>query len=101
MKSKLVVCALVSSLVASPAFAWGSYEQGLLSGAAGLWLLQRFTQPQVGAYPPSYPVPQGPMVGQYPTGPLPYVLAPQCRQVLTLQYDRYGNEYRYPATVCN
>lgn len=101
MKSKLIVAALVSSLV-SPAFAWGDREQGILTGVAGLWLWQRLNQPQVIGSPQGYPVPQGPMVGQLPTQTMPHILLnPNCRQVLTIQYDRFGNEYRYPATVCN
>ena len=110
MKSKIAAVAVIGSMLAAPAFAWGDREQGILSGVAGLWLWQRLNQPPVivqqipPGYPSqgSYPVPQGPMVGQLPTQTLPHIfLNPNCRQVLTIQYDRFGNEYRYPATVCN
>ena len=110
MKTKIAAVAVISSMLAAPAFAWGEREQGILSGVAGLWLWQRLNQPPVvvqqtpPVYPSqgSFPVPQGPMVGQLPTQTLPHIiLNPNCRQVLAIQYDRFGNEYRYPVTVCN
>jgi hypothetical protein len=102
MKTKLLAVALIGSLLSAPAMAWGDREQGILAGAAGLWLIQRLNQPPVVVQQaPQFPVPQGPMIGQYPTNPYPYILVPQCRQVLTIQMDRYGNEYRVPATICN
>ena len=103
MKTKIAVVALVGSLVTAPAFAWGDREQGILSGIAGLMLWQHINRPPVVVQqaPMQVPVPQGPMIGQYPTNPVPYALMPQCRQVLGIQLDRFGNEYRYPMTVCN
>lgn len=100
MKLKLAAVALIGSLVSSPSYAWGGHHYhssgagvaaGVIGGLAGLVLLQQLTQPQVVVQPvpvyPSYPV--------YPT------YYPNCRQVLTVQIDRFGNEYRYPSTVCN
>ena len=104
MKTKIAAVAVIGSMLAAPAFAWGEREQGILSGVAGLWLWQRLNQPPVVVQqaPQSFPAPQGPMVGQLPTQTLPHViLNPNCRQVLAIQYDRFGNEYRYPVTVCN
>lgn len=104
MKTKIAAVAVIGSMLAAPAFAWGEREQGILSGVAGLWLWQRLNQPPVVVQqaPQSFPVPQGPMVGQLPTQTLPHIiLNPNCRQVLAIQYDRFGNEYRYPVTVCN
>lgn len=103
MKKKLAVVAVIGSMLAAPAFAWGDREQGALAGIAGLLLWQRLNQPPVVVQqvPPQLPVPQGPAIGQYPTHPLPYIIAPTCRQVLAIHFDRYGNEYRYPVTVCN
>lgn len=102
MKTKLLAIALIGTFISAPAMAWGEREQGILAGAAGLWLIQRLNQPPVVVQQaPQIPTPTGPMVGQYPTGPLPYILIPQCRQVLAIQYDRFGNEIRYPVTVCN
>jgi len=107
MKTKLVVVALIGSMLSAPVFAWGAREQGILSGVAGLWIWQRLNQPpvvvqQYPQHPQSYPVPQGPMVGQLPTQTIPHlILAPNCRQVLAIHMDSLGNEYRYPATVCN
>ncbi len=102
MKSKLAVVAVIGSLVAAPAFAWGDREQGALAGIAGLLLWQRLNQPPVVVQqmPPQYPS-QAPVYGHYPApAPLPPVIMPACRQVLSIQYDRFGNEYRYPVTVC-
>ena len=104
MKTKIAAVAVIGSMLAAPAFAWGEREQGILSGVAGLWLWQRLNQPPVVVQqaPQSFSVPQGPMVGQLPTQTLPHIiLNPNCRQVLAIQYDRFGNEYRYPVTVCN
>jgi hypothetical protein len=134
MKMKIAAVAVIGSMLAAPAFAWGDREQGILTGIAGLWLWQRLNQPpvvvqqaplsfpvpqgpMVGQFPTPtqfptqtmpFPVPQGPMVGQFPTQTMPHIftnpnimLNPNCRQVLSIQYDRFGNEYRYPVTVCN
>ena len=110
MKTKIAVVAVIGSMLAAPAFAWGDREQGILTGVAGLWLWQRLNQPPVVVQqaPQSFPVPSGPMVGQLPTQTMPHILSnpnivlnPNCRQVLAIQYDRFGNEYRYPVTVCN
>lgn len=85
-------------LYANSAMAWGNFEQGVLSGAAGLWLWQRLNQPPVAVQQ----VPQGPLIGQLPTGTIPHIIInSNCRQVLAVQFDRFGNEYRYPVTVCN
>lgn len=100
MKTKMAAIALIGSLLASPAFAWGDREQGALAGIASALIWQRLNTPQV-VGPVHVPVPQGPMIGQYPTNPYPYVITPTCRQVLAIQYDRFGNEFRYPVTVCN
>ena len=73
--NKLLV-GLLAVCVASPAFAWGDREQGILTGVAGYWLFDKFRQsggftpqPQprvyggsVGVYPPTVP-PQQPYAG--------------------------------------
>lgn len=45
MKNALI--ALLISTFAVPAFAWGDREQGILSGIAGYWMLQRLNEPKV------------------------------------------------------
>ena len=47
MKKVLVSLAVISSLVSSPAFAWGDREQGILTGIAGLWVYQQLSKPSV------------------------------------------------------
>lgn len=100
MKTKIAALALLGSLVTAPAFAWGPREQGALSGIAGYWLYQRLTTPQVIGVPqPQQTLPHGyPYGGALP--PPPIIYQPNCRQVLTIQHDAYGNEYRTPITVC-
>lgn len=102
MKSKLIAVALLSSALSPSAMAWGDREQGALAGIASALIWQRLNTPQV--VTPA-PVPQGPIIGQNPTTgysvPYPYIITPVCRQVLAIHYDRFGNEYRYPVTVCN
>ena len=46
---KIIVSLLVGMVVATPAFAWGDREQGILTGVAGLWTFQQLNkigQPQ-------------------------------------------------------
>ena len=102
MKAKFIAAAVVLSTLTAPAFAWGEREQGILSGIAGYWLYNRLTQPQVIVpqgqapigVPPSYPSYGGAMP------PPPIIYQPNCRQVLTIQMDRFGNQYNVPMTVC-
>ena len=47
MKKVLVSIAIVFGLVSAPAFAWGPREQGILAGAAGLWVYQQLSRPPV------------------------------------------------------
>lgn len=100
MKTKLAAVAIVGSMLAAPAFAWGDREQGALAGMAGLLLWQHINRPPVVVQGPShYPAPQPPVYQSYPPVAAP-IYTPTCRQVLTIQIDRYGNEYRTPATIC-
>lgn len=100
MRTKLAAVALIGSLVSAPALAWGDREQGILGGIAGYWLYQQLTQPKVYGntnppqVPPTYPSYGGAMP------PPPIIYQPNCRQVLTIQHDRFGNEYRTPITIC-
>jgi len=109
MKTKLTILALLGSMLSGPAFAWGDREQGIVSGIAGYWLYQQLSRPpQVVQQPnysygntPGYNPGYAPGYNSYPYSapslPPPLVT---CRQVLSIQYDRFGNEYRYPVTVC-
>ena len=78
-----LLAGLLAVCIASPAFAWGDREQGVLLGAAGMWMFDKFRnnggfmpQPQprvyggpvynggVGMYPPVATVPpQQPYAG--------------------------------------
>lgn len=42
---------------------------------------------------------QQPVIVQQP--PHPSIIYRNCREILTIQIDSYGNEYRTPMTVCN
>lgn len=44
---KKVIAALLISCFSLPAFAWGDREQGILSGIAGYWMLQKLNEPKV------------------------------------------------------
>jgi hypothetical protein len=44
MKKLLVT--LLFATVSIPGHAWGPYEQGLVAGAAGLWLIDKLSRPQ-------------------------------------------------------
>lgn len=98
MKTKLLVVALITILFSSTVMAWGDREQGIISGIAGLWIFQQLSRPNQFN---QIPVPQGHMIGQYPTNTLPYIMIPQCRQVLAIQQDRFGNQFYSPITACN
>ena len=102
MKTK-IAAVVVGCMLTAPAFAWGDREQGILSGIAGYWLYNRLTTPQVIVTPqggqmpvpaPTYPSYGGAMP------PPPIIYQPNCRQVLTIQMDRFGNQYNVPMTVC-
>ena len=47
MKKRLISLTLACSLISAPAFAWGPREQGILAGAAGLWIYQQLSKPPV------------------------------------------------------
>ena len=38
---KIIASLLISSTIATPAMAWGDREQGILTGVAGLWVVQQ------------------------------------------------------------
>jgi len=68
---KKVVAGLLVALCSSTAMAWGEREQGILTGVAGLWVVQqlhRAGQQQQPVYAPPQPV--------YVQQPV-YVLQPQ------------------------
>jgi len=49
---KVLASLLIASTIATPAMAWGEREQGILTGVAGLWVVQQLhragqQQPQV------------------------------------------------------
>lgn len=99
MRTKLLAVTLVGALLTTPAFAWGDREQGMLAGIASYWLFNKMSQPHVAGGVPNISQGQFPSyAGAVP--PPPIIYQPNCRQVLTIQYDRYGNEYRAPMTIC-
>lgn len=72
MKKVIVTLAVIGSLISTSAMAWGEREQGILTGVAGLWVVQqlhRAGQQQQPVYTPPQPV----YVHQQPV----YVLQPQ------------------------
>lgn len=79
---KLIASVIVgTSLFASNAFAWGDREQGILAGAAGLWVIQQLNKPNVQSAPaPVYTDPRYP--GTVFQGPAPsYTYRPMYRAV--------------------
>lgn len=90
---KIIIAALITITTTAPALAWGDREQGVLSGIAGYWLYQRLSQPQiVGQVPPP--------VIQQPQQPPVVIFQQNCRNILTVEVDRWGNEIRRPITIC-
>lgn len=99
MKKKLVAAALIGSLLSAPAFAWSDREQGILSGIAGYWIFQKLNERQ-----------QPPVVVEHSPrpvyGPLsdnprpPVIIGANCKQVMGITFDRYGNQYQQLVTVC-
>lgn len=74
MKRIILSLAVLSSVVAMPAYAWGDREQGILAGAAGLWAIQQINragqvnQPVVVQQPPVVYQPQPVIVQPVPAG---------------------------------
>lgn len=69
MNKTAAILATVCALTATSAHAWGSREQGILTGIAGTLILQQIYKPQ----PQSQPTPP-PVVHHYPA---PVYQAPQ------------------------
>ena len=94
---KLIALALTCAL-AAPVHAWGDKEQGVVQGIVGTLILQQIHRQQQGQTqlpPPTVTIP-------YPGVPYPVMIPRQrCRQIVAIQLDRDGNEYRYPVIVCN
>ena len=68
--TSLVVASLIAvSSYAPAAHAWGTREQGILTGVAGLWVYQQLAKPSVAVYQQPVPVyaPQPQVVYVYPT----------------------------------
>lgn len=97
MKTKLIALTL-SALLSSPVMAWGDREQGMLAGIASYWIFNKLSQPTVVGGVPNISQQYPSFGGAVP--PPPIIYQPNCRQVLTIQHDRYGNEYRTPITIC-
>jgi hypothetical protein len=53
---RIALFAVVASLLSAPAYAWGPREQGMLAGAAGLWIYQQLSRPPVAVYQQPAPV---------------------------------------------
>lgn len=93
---KLIALALMCTLTV-PVYAWGDKEQGVVQGIVGTLILQQIHRQQQGQTqlpPPTVTIP-------YPGIPYPIMIPNQrCRQIVAIQLDRDGNEYRYPVLVC-
>jgi hypothetical protein len=61
---KKLLAVLVAVSVASPAFAWGDREQGILTGVAGLWIFQQLNKPPVVVQQAPVVVQQQPVIVQ-------------------------------------
>ena len=91
---KVLMTLLVASL-ATPAFAWGPREQGILTGVAGLWVFQQLDK--AGRQPQPVIIQQPPVLIQQPQVQLP----PPVGQVYQQQFcetkpvqDQFGT-WRY------
>lgn len=42
---KVIIALVVGTLASTSAFAWGPREQGILTGVAGLWVVQQLARP--------------------------------------------------------
>lgn len=98
MKRKLAA-ALLISLVTLPACAQhrGHYGHSHYHGG---WVAPLVGGLIIGGVLNEMSRPTPPVVMQQPPVIPPYYYR-NCRQVLAVQIDRYGNEYRYPVTVCD
>lgn len=102
-KLMTVACVLAATTIAPQANAMDDQTRGIVQGIAGYWIYNQLTQPRAPGYGygggmPGYGGGYPSMGGALP--PVPLYYQPNCRQVLTVQIDRYGNEYRTPQTVC-
>lgn len=102
---KKVLITLVLAAMATPSFAWGPREQGILTGVAGLWIFQQLDKagrPQQPVYvqqqPPVIVQQQPPVIIQQPPVQLPQpVYQQQFCETKPIQ-DQFGT-WRY-ATFC-
>lgn len=100
MKRSLLIGALVASL-AAPVLAQHGHHGHHHHGGSGNWVAPLIIGGVLGAVITSQNRP--PVVQQPPiiyTPPVYYPPLQTCREVLTIQIDPYGREYRYPQTVC-
>ena len=99
---KVIVGLLVSMFVSTSAFAWGPREQGILTGAAGLWIVQQLSRPNQTVHVNGNPVvlnPQPVYVPQpvYQQSP-PIIVGPQPQQYCeyTVVTDQFGIQRSVP-----
>jgi hypothetical protein len=93
---KVIVGLLVGMFVSTSAFAWGPREQGILTGAAGLWIVQQLSRPNQTVHVNGNPVvinPQ-PVYQQSP----PIIVGPQPQQYCeyTVVTDQFGIQRSVP-----
>lgn len=101
MKYKLalatILIALSTSACAGPRH--GHHGHGHYHGGSG-WVGPMIGGVIIGGILSEAMRPQPPVVVQQPLPP-PYNIYRTCREVLTIQIDQYGREFRTPMTVCN
>jgi hypothetical protein len=104
---KKLFITFVLAALATPSFAWGPREQGILTGVAGLWIFQQLDkagrpQPPVVVQQPPVVVQQPPVIIQQPQPQQPQTqLPPPVGQVYQQQFcetkpvqDQFGT-WRY------
>jgi len=73
---KVIASLLIASTIATPAMAWGDREQGILTGVAGLWVVQQLHRAGQQQQPQPVIVHQQPQVVYVPTH-VPVIQAPR------------------------
>ncbi len=101
MKTKIIAGLLALGLSAPVLAQHGHYHHHHHGGGSN-WVAPLILGGILGAI---VTAPRAPVVVQPPVGyPPPVIYYPPlqtCREVLTIQIDQYGREFRYPQTVCN
>lgn len=94
--NKFIVAVVAGLVFSSSAFAWGAREQGILTGVAGLWIVQQLSRPNQTFHVNGNPVVINPQPVYQQSPPIIIVPQPQQYCEYTVVTDQFGTQRSVP-----